>query len=150
MAWLIQEDSVLASVEIAATHRARMKGLLGRDSVSGSVGGMACDAVQADERNATVGALLLIPAKGVHTIGMKFAIDVAYLRRSRALEKTSTESDRYRSGEMLTFKVLATRSMRPGKIARPRLRSSAVLEAKSGAFERWNLCAGNMVQIVGW
>ncbi len=138
MAWLIQEDSVLASVEIAATRSARRKGLLGREVDRDAE---AAEVAETDELRATGGALLLIPAKGVHTIGMKFAIDVAYLRRSRAPEKSS--------GETRAFTVLATRSMSPGKIGRPRLRSSAVLEAKSGAFERWNLHAGDMVQIVG-
>ncbi|MFE1174790.1 DUF192 domain-containing protein [Streptomyces sp. NPDC058773] len=48
-------------VEIAASYRARARGLLGRDGVAG--------------------ALLLTPASGVHTFRMRFAIDVAYLSR---------------------------------------------------------------------
>ncbi|MEU8685835.1 DUF192 domain-containing protein [Streptomyces sp. NPDC048611] len=49
------------AVEIAASYRARARGLLGRDGVEG--------------------ALLLTPASGVHTFRMRFAIDVAYLSR---------------------------------------------------------------------
>ncbi|MFG2135720.1 DUF192 domain-containing protein [Streptomyces sp. NPDC048650] len=48
-------------VEIAASYRARTRGLLGRDGIEG--------------------ALLLSPASGVHTFRMRFAIDVAYLSR---------------------------------------------------------------------
>ncbi|MEU2511791.1 DUF192 domain-containing protein [Streptomyces syringium] len=48
-------------LEIAASYRARTRGLLGRDGVEG--------------------ALLLTPAGSVHTFRMRFAIDVAYLDR---------------------------------------------------------------------
>ncbi|UKY52431.1 DUF192 domain-containing protein [Streptomyces inhibens] len=48
-------------VEIAASYRARTRGLLGRDGIEG--------------------ALLLTPASGVHTFRMRFAIDVAHLSR---------------------------------------------------------------------
>ncbi|MBL1099106.1 DUF192 domain-containing protein [Streptomyces coffeae] len=46
---------------IAASWRARSRGLLGRDGLTG--------------------AMLLTPASGVHTFRMRFAIDVAYLDR---------------------------------------------------------------------
>ncbi|MGW7526577.1 DUF192 domain-containing protein [Streptomyces sp. NPDC054783] len=48
-------------LEIAASYRARTKGLLGRDAVAG--------------------AMLLTPASSVHTFGMRIPIDVAYLDR---------------------------------------------------------------------
>ncbi|MFE3860228.1 DUF192 domain-containing protein [Streptomyces goshikiensis] len=48
-------------VEIAASYRARTRGLLGRDGIDG--------------------ALLLTPAASVHTFRMRFAIDLAYLDR---------------------------------------------------------------------
>ena len=48
-------------LEIAASYRARARGLLGRDGVTG--------------------AILLTPASGVHTFRMRFAIDVAHLDR---------------------------------------------------------------------
>ncbi|GGX89589.1 DUF192 domain-containing protein [Streptomyces hiroshimensis] len=48
-------------LEIAASYRARTRGLLGRDGIDG--------------------ALLLTPAGSVHTFRMRFAIDVAYLDR---------------------------------------------------------------------
>ncbi|HLL35758.1 DUF192 domain-containing protein [Streptomyces sp. NPDC052701] len=52
---------VSVPLEIAASYRARTKGLLGRDSVEG--------------------ALLLSPANSVHTFRMRMPIDVAYLDR---------------------------------------------------------------------
>ncbi|MFD3420657.1 DUF192 domain-containing protein [Streptomyces decoyicus] len=48
-------------VEIAASYRARTRGLLGREGIEG--------------------ALLLTPANSVHTFRMRFAIDAAYLSR---------------------------------------------------------------------
>ncbi|MFG2511782.1 DUF192 domain-containing protein [Streptomyces sp. NPDC048584] len=52
---------VIIPLEIATSYRARTKGLLGRDSLSG--------------------ALLLSPANSVHTFRMRIPIDVAYLDR---------------------------------------------------------------------
>ncbi|MFD6313860.1 DUF192 domain-containing protein [Streptomyces nigra] len=60
---VVQGDrgEVAVPLEIAASYRARTKGLLGRDSVDG--------------------ALLLTPAGSVHTVRMRIPIDVAYLDR---------------------------------------------------------------------
>ncbi|MDC0773055.1 DUF192 domain-containing protein [Streptomyces sp. HD] len=61
---VVHGESVSATVplEIAASYRARTKGLLGRDSVEG--------------------AILLSPASSVHTFRMRIPIDVAYLDRN--------------------------------------------------------------------
>ncbi|MGE7389647.1 DUF192 domain-containing protein [Streptomyces sp. NPDC004126] len=57
-------------LEVAASYRARTRGLLGRDGVEG--------------------ALLLTPAGSVHTFRMRFPIDVAYLdRRMRVIALTT-------------------------------------------------------------
>ncbi|MEU1048938.1 DUF192 domain-containing protein [Streptomyces sp. NPDC005897] len=56
---------VRVPLEIASSYRARIKGLLGRDSVEG--------------------AMLLSPANSVHTFRMRMAIDVAYLDRRLAV-----------------------------------------------------------------
>jgi uncharacterized protein len=94
-------------VEIAASLRARTRGLLGRDAVGG--------------------ALLLTPANSVHTLWMRFAIDVAHLDRG--------------------MRVLAVQTMRPGRLGLPRLRARHVLEAEAGAMERWGLRPGVTVEI---
>ncbi|WP_030265390.1 DUF192 domain-containing protein [Streptomyces violens] len=57
-------------VEIAASYRARTRGLLGRDGIEGAV--------------------LLTPASSIHTFRMRFAIDVAYLDRQLTVRAVRT------------------------------------------------------------
>ncbi|WP_312847876.1 DUF192 domain-containing protein [Streptomyces sp. WAC06614] len=94
-------------MEVAASYRARTRGLLGRDAVEGVV--------------------LLTPAASVHTFGMRFAIDVAYLDRGS--------------------RVLDVRTMPPGRLGRPRLRSRYVLEAAAGALAGWGVRPGVVVAL---
>jgi uncharacterized membrane protein (UPF0127 family) len=94
-------------LEIAASYRARTRGLLGRDGLAG--------------------ALLLTPATSVHTLRMRFTIDVAYLDRR--------------------WRVLAVRTMTPGRIGRPRLRARHVLEAEAGTMAGWGLRRGVQVTV---
>ncbi|MGW1065854.1 DUF192 domain-containing protein [Streptomyces aureus] len=96
-------------LEVAGTARARRRGLLGRTGIEG--------------------ALLLTPANSVHTFGMRFAIDVAYLDRSS--------------------RVLAVRTMRPGRLGLPRPRARRVLEAEAGAMERWGVRRGARILVQG-
>jgi len=68
MAWLIREGEVLAALELAASRKARRKGLLGRDGIDG--------------------ALLLPSARmGVHTFGMRFPLDVAFCDRDMVVRR---------------------------------------------------------------
>ncbi|MFI1020443.1 DUF192 domain-containing protein [Streptomyces olivaceus] len=78
-------------------------------------------------RDAVDGAMLLTPANSVHTLRMRMPIDVAYLDRG--------------------LTVIAVRTMRPGRLGRPRLRSRHVLEAEAGAMERWGVRVGARVEI---
>ncbi len=107
MAWLVVGDRVLASLEIAETGRERRRGLLGRDSMEG--------------------ALLLEPARWVHTLGMRFTIDVAYC-----------------DAEM---RVLQVTRMHPHRIGRPVWRARSVLEATAGDFGRWCVEPGAQMEI---
>jgi len=107
--WLLRDGEVLAALEVVATRRARRRGLLGRDGVDG--------------------ALLLERTRSIHTIGMRFPIDVAYCRRG--------------PGGLV---VLDARSMVPGRVGWPRLRARCVIEAEAGAFERWGLAAGDVLE----
>ena len=120
MAWLAVNGRVVAEAEIASDAGARTKGLLGRDGMK-EQGGM-------DEKgNATDSVLVLEPAGWIHTLGMRFAIDVAYVdRRGR---------------------VLSVRMMKPWRVGMPRLRSRQVLEATAGSFAKWNLKAGDLVEV---
>lgn len=110
MAWLVTEDRVLASLEVADSVGDRVKGLLGRDSIEG--------------------ALLLRPAKGVHTLGLKFPIDVAFCR---------SHDDGYEVVEIVTLSQ--------HRVSRPRLRASVIVEAEAGSFERWNVRPGDIIDI---
>jgi len=58
MSWLVCQDRVLATLEVADTWKSRAKGVLGRDGIEG--------------------ALLIRPAFSVHTFGVRFVLDVAY------------------------------------------------------------------------
>jgi uncharacterized membrane protein (UPF0127 family) len=108
-AWLLRDGEVLAALEVAASFGARFKGLLGRDGIDG--------------------ALLLQPARSVHTLGMRFPLDVAFCAKD--------------------LTVLATASMVPHRVGRPRLRAHCVIEAELGAFERWRLRPGDQLEIKG-
>ncbi|MER5782265.1 DUF192 domain-containing protein [Streptomyces mobaraensis] len=94
-------------VEVAASYRARTRGLLGRDGIEG--------------------VMLLTPAGSVHTFGMRFPIDVAYLSRD--------------------MRVLAVRTMPPHRLGRPRATARHVLESAAGAMARWGLREGARVRI---
>ncbi|MGC0338194.1 DUF192 domain-containing protein [Streptomyces sp. SLBN-8D4] len=79
-------------------------------------------------RDSVDGALLLSPAGSVHTFRMRFPIDVAYLDRR--------------------LRVIAVRTMKPGRLGLPRLRSRHVLEAEAGVMEGWGVRVGVRVEIV--
>jgi uncharacterized membrane protein (UPF0127 family) len=109
MAWLLRDGEVLASVEVASSLAARSRGLLGKKSYEG--------------------ALLLRHTRSVHTVGMRFAIDVAFLTDD--------------------LRVLAVTCLRPSRVGLPRRGGRAVLEAEAGAFERWGLVTGDRLEIKG-
>lgn len=102
MAWLVHEGRVIASLEIAESRAARRRGLLGRDGIDG--------------------ALLIRPAKSVHTVRMRFPIDVAHL-----------DAD---------LRVLSVTEMVPGRVGKWSPRAAAVLEAEAGSFRRWGVEPG--------
>ncbi|MFG2667624.1 DUF192 domain-containing protein [Streptomyces sp. NPDC048387] len=71
----LRSGQVEVELEVAASYRARTRGLLGRAGVKG--------------------ALLLTPAGSVHTFRMQFPIDVAYLdRRFRVVAMTTMAPNR--------------------------------------------------------
>jgi uncharacterized protein len=109
---LLVDGASYGSCELATSRAARRKGLLGRDSLDG--------------------ALLLVPCRNVHTLGMRFPIDVAYLKRVAS-------GPRYR--------VIRVRAMTPNRFDRPVVSAHAVLEAPLGSFTSWGLRAGSNVEI---
>ena len=70
MSWLVAQDQVLATLEVADTWSTRLKGVLGQQVLEG--------------------ALLIKPAFSVHTIGLDFDIDVAYCDASLVIIDTVT------------------------------------------------------------
>ena len=98
---------VRASAEVADTRRARRRGLLGRDDLDG--------------------ALVMERCRWIHTLGMRFAIDVAYLDDDGIVVKTM-HMNRFRIGV-------------------PVWRASWVIEAEGGAFGRWGLRVGDEVEL---
>jgi uncharacterized membrane protein (UPF0127 family) len=107
VAWLLREGEVLAALEVTESREERMVGLLNRDGVEG--------------------AILIQPARSVHSMGMRFTIDVAFC---------STE-----------LEVLRTICLKPGRMTRPCLRGGVVIEAERGAFDRWNLRVGDRLEV---
>ncbi len=108
MPWLVTDDArVLASCEIADSRTARRTGLLGRDHLEG--------------------ALVLTPCRWVHTLGMRFPIDVAFLAPDGTVVKTM--------------------QMHRRRVGVPVWRASLVIEAQAGAFARWGLRVGDVVEV---
>ena len=109
MAWLLRDGEVLASLEVADSRRARSRGLLGRSGVEG--------------------ALLLRPCRSVHSLGMRFSIDVAFC-----------------DGDLEVLRVV---TLPRHRLTRPVWRSRVVIEAEAGAFARWGLRPGDVLEVKG-
>ncbi|MDX2763956.1 DUF192 domain-containing protein [Streptomyces europaeiscabiei] len=92
----------MVQLEIATVRAARTRGLLGRDGING--------------------ALLFTATRSVHTIGMRFTIDIAYL-----------DDD---------LRVTDQHTLPPNRIAAPRWRARHVLEAAAGALAHWGIQPG--------
>ena len=108
---LVRNGSLVAPLEIAADRASRRQGLLGRDGIEG--------------------VFLLEPCRSVHTLRMRFPIDVAYCAGSSA------------DG----LRIIGTHTMWPGRLGLPRLRARCTLEAEAGAFARWGLAVGDRLEV---
>jgi uncharacterized membrane protein (UPF0127 family) len=106
VSWLLRDGEVLASLEVAASRATRRKGLLGRDGVEG--------------------ALLLEPARSVHTFGMRFPIDVAWCDRE--------------------LRVLRIATLAPNRMTRAVVKAHSVIEAEAGSFGHWGLAVGDQLE----
>ncbi len=107
MAWIVSDGIVMASAEMAGDRRSRNKGLLGRDGLDG--------------------ALVVERCRWIHTIGMHFPLDVAYL------DETGT--------------VIKTVRMPRHRVGAPVWRARSVIEAEAGAFARWGLHVGLVIEL---
>jgi uncharacterized membrane protein (UPF0127 family) len=105
--WLLRDGEVLATLEVAESRRDRRHGLRHRDEFEG--------------------ALLLRPARAIHTFGVRFPLDVAYCDRDLA--------------------VLRVATVPPTRLCRPCFRAACVIEAEAGSFARWSLAPGDHLEV---
>ena len=109
MPWLVRDGKVLATIEVATSVRARTRGLLGRDGIDG--------------------AILLEPARSVHTLRMRFPIDVAFCDRE--------------------LRVVKVRTLATNRVTLPVRRAHAVIEAEAGMMARWGVRVGDQLHVRG-
>ena len=107
MAWLLRDGDVLASLKVASSHADRRRGLLGIDEFEG--------------------ALLIERTRSVHSIGMRFPIDVAFC-----------------DGDLV---VLQTRRLPQNRLLMPVLGAHQVIEAEAGRFAHWDLAVGDQLEV---
>ncbi len=77
-------------------------------------------------RDSLDGAFLISPARSVHSFGMRFDLDVALVDSSG--------------------RVVAIRPLPRRRVVRPRRGVSAVVEARRGAFAKWQVQEGDIVE----
>jgi hypothetical protein len=106
-AWLVAQGRVLASATVADTRAQRRRGMLGQKHPEF--------------------ALVLPNCRWVHTIGMRCALDVAYL---------DDES-----------RVMKVQQLSPMRLPLPVLAAHSVVEARAGSFERWGVRVGDIVEV---
>ena len=109
MPWLVHDGKVLATLEVATARRDRVRGLIGRDHLEG--------------------ALLLDPARSVHTFRMRMAIDVAFCDRE--------------------LRVLRVVTMVPNRVGLPVWKARSAIEAEAGSFHRWGVTVGDRLEVRG-
>jgi uncharacterized membrane protein (UPF0127 family) len=109
MPWLVREGKVLATLEVADSLRARTKGLLGRDGIEG--------------------AILLQPARSVHTFRMRFPIDVAFCDENLRVVKIAT--------------------VHRNRLTLPVLKAAVAIECEAGMLKRWGVAPGDVLEIRG-
>lgn len=105
--WLVNDDVVMASAEVAQDGRAKRRGLLGRDGMEG--------------------CFVIERCRWIHTFGMRFPLDVAFIDADGV--------------------VLKTMHMSRNRLGVPVKRANAVIEAEAGAFSRWGLRVGDIVEL---
>jgi uncharacterized membrane protein (UPF0127 family) len=80
-------------------------------------------------RDGFEGVLVLRPCRQVHSFGMRFPVDVAFCDRDGF--------------------VLHAVSLAPWRLTRPVPRACFAIEAGAGAFDRWKLVVGDIVEVRG-
>ena len=107
-----KQTVVASEVALADTSWTRMKGLLGQTSDDFTTGK----------------GLWIIPSQGIHTIGMKFPIDVVYLDKG------------YRV-------IYVSHSLPPFRIAALKLRARSVIELPAGTLTQTQTSIGDVLEL---
>jgi uncharacterized protein len=105
--WLLRDGDVVCAIEMTDSFGERVKGLSGR---------ARCE-----------GGLYLGGARAVHTAGMKFPLDVAFL-----------------SDDLVVLRLVR---MPPWRVALPRPGARSVLQTEAGALERWGVRVADQLDI---
>jgi len=96
----------------AATHWSRLRGLMGRDAASFPAGA----------------GLWIVPSRGVHTLAMKFPIDVLYLDPNKVV-------------------VHMEQNLKPWRVARVSIRTASVLELPGNTLRSSGTTVGDEIEI---
>jgi uncharacterized membrane protein (UPF0127 family) len=105
--WLVSSGHVLCSARLASQRSHRRKGLRGTDASSEP--------------------LVIEQCRWVHSIGMSYPLDVAFLDSNNS--------------------VVAIHHLPPWRVDRPVKNAVRVIEAQAGSFERWPLRMGDVVEV---
>jgi uncharacterized membrane protein (UPF0127 family) len=105
--WIVCDTRVVSSCNIAETHHDRRVGLKAYP-------------------DATI-PLVIENCRWVHTFGMKFPIDIAYLDNEN--------------------RIVAIHSMKPNRLGRPVRGAVRVIETEPGALRRWRLAVDTVVEV---
>ena len=104
---MMPDPTVFTKLEIADTFKGRMVGLLNRESLSPQ------------------SALLLTNCRSVHTFGMRFSIDIAFLDKDGYILSLVDSLDRFRSASCR--------------------QASHTLESRAGRMRELNIGIGNQL-----
>lgn len=99
-------------LSVAGTHWSRLCGLMGKDSASFPAGD----------------GLWIVPSRGVHTLAMKFPIDVLYLDPNKRV-------------------VHVEQNLKPWRLARVSIRTASVLELPGNTLQSSGTAIGDEIEI---
>ena len=108
-----QEHLLAENVRVANTHWTRLRGLIGASRMEFNHGQ----------------ALWIVPCRGVHTLAMRFPLDLIYLDQSGSA-------------------VDLQEQVQPWRFAPLRLRAASVLELPAGSIENSGTKTGDRIEIV--
>jgi uncharacterized membrane protein (UPF0127 family) len=99
-------------LSVAGTHWSRLCGLMGKDAVNFPAGN----------------GLWIVPSSGVHTLAMKFPIDVLYLDANK-------------------FVVHVEQNLKPWRLGRVSMRTTSVLELPGDTLKSSGTAVGDEIEI---